>query len=139
MADNVAITAGSGVTIGADDVGGVLYQRVKLQRGADGKASGDIQFAAIDCSSSGANTIVAADASNHIRVIAYVLTGSAAVNARWKSAATNLSGLLYVDTKGGVAATSVDGLFQTAINEALVLDLSSAVAVGGHIAYIKET
>jgi hypothetical protein len=36
MADNVAITAGSGTTIAADDIGGVLYQRVKISQGADG-------------------------------------------------------------------------------------------------------
>jgi hypothetical protein len=36
MADNVAITAGSGTTIAADDIGGVLHQRVKLALGADG-------------------------------------------------------------------------------------------------------
>lgn len=39
MADNVAITAGSGTTIAADDIGaGVLVQRVKSCLGADGTA-----------------------------------------------------------------------------------------------------
>lgn len=36
MADNVGYTPGSGATIAADDIGGVLHQRVKL--GADGTA-----------------------------------------------------------------------------------------------------
>ncbi len=36
MADNVSITAGSGTTIAADDVGGAYYQRVKLSLGPDG-------------------------------------------------------------------------------------------------------
>ncbi len=37
MADNVAITAGAGTTIAADDVGGgVLHQRVKITWGPDG-------------------------------------------------------------------------------------------------------
>jgi hypothetical protein len=39
MADNVAITAGSGTTIAADDIGGVLHQRVKISIGADGSAT----------------------------------------------------------------------------------------------------
>jgi hypothetical protein len=39
MADNVAITAGSGTTIAADDVGGVLYQRVKVTWGPDATAN----------------------------------------------------------------------------------------------------
>lgn len=39
MADNVAITAGSGTTIAADDIGGVLHQRVKATWGPDGTAN----------------------------------------------------------------------------------------------------
>lgn len=39
MADNVAITPGTGATVAADDVGGVLYQRVKIAVGADGSAT----------------------------------------------------------------------------------------------------
>lgn len=39
MADNVQITAGSGTTVAADDVGGVLYPRAKLSLGADGAAT----------------------------------------------------------------------------------------------------
>lgn len=39
MADNVQITAGSGTTIAADDIGGVMHQRVKLSLGADGVAT----------------------------------------------------------------------------------------------------
>ena len=38
MADNVGYTPGSGATIAADDIGGVLHQRVKLGVGADGTA-----------------------------------------------------------------------------------------------------
>ena len=38
MPDNVAYTPGSGATIAADDIGGVLYQRVKMIHGADGIA-----------------------------------------------------------------------------------------------------
>lgn len=39
MADNVAITAGSGTSIAADDISSVFYQRVKLSVGADGVAN----------------------------------------------------------------------------------------------------
>lgn len=37
MADNYVATQGSGTTFGADDVGGVLFPRVKIQIGADGE------------------------------------------------------------------------------------------------------
>lgn len=45
MADNVAITAGSGTTIASDDIGGVQFQRVKIGVGADGSAA-DLAFGA---------------------------------------------------------------------------------------------
>lgn len=39
MADNVGYTPGTGATVAADDIGGVLYQRVKIGVGADGAAT----------------------------------------------------------------------------------------------------
>lgn len=39
MADNVAITAGAGTTIAADDIAGVQYQRTKVTWGDDGTAN----------------------------------------------------------------------------------------------------
>lgn len=39
MADNVGYTPGVGATVAADDVGGVLYQRIKLDAGADGAST----------------------------------------------------------------------------------------------------
>jgi hypothetical protein len=39
MSDNIQVTAGSGTTIAADDISGVLHQRVKLTWGVDGSAT----------------------------------------------------------------------------------------------------
>lgn len=39
MADNVGYTPGVGATVAADDIGGVLHQRVKIGIGADGSAT----------------------------------------------------------------------------------------------------
>lgn len=39
MPDNVGYTPGSGASIAADDIGGVLHQRVKISVGADGTAT----------------------------------------------------------------------------------------------------
>lgn len=39
MVDNVAVTAGVGTTVAADDIGGVMHQRVKLSLGPDGTAN----------------------------------------------------------------------------------------------------
>jgi len=42
MADNIAVTAGSGETVGADEISAVKYQRVKIIVGADGTNDGDV-------------------------------------------------------------------------------------------------
>lgn len=39
MVDNISVTPGTGATVAADDIGGVLYQRVKLGHGGDGSYS----------------------------------------------------------------------------------------------------
>ena len=38
MADNIGYTPGTGATVAADEIGGVLHQRVKVGIGADGTA-----------------------------------------------------------------------------------------------------
>lgn len=45
MADNVAITPGSGDSIAADDISGAKYQRIKIIHGADGVNDGDVSSA----------------------------------------------------------------------------------------------
>lgn len=52
MADNVAITEGSGTTIAADEIAGVKYQRVKIALGADGAYDGDLDAGAAAASNS---------------------------------------------------------------------------------------
>lgn len=39
MADNVGYTPGAGATVAADEIAGVLHQRVKIEHGADGSAT----------------------------------------------------------------------------------------------------
>lgn len=98
--------------------------------------------APITASAGGDNTVVAAVAGYSIRVLAFVLTFSAAVNAKFKSgASTDLTGLLYGIGTGPPPITAevpgevARGLFQTQKGEALVLNLSGAVAVGGFVVY----
>lgn len=103
-----------------------------------GNTSVTPKFAAIAASSSGANAIVAAVTGKKIRVLAYTLLANADVNAKWQSASTDKSGLLYLAAKGGASpAYCPTGLFETAAAEALNLNLSGAVAVGGHVTYIE--
>lgn len=93
--------------------------------------------AAIAVSSSGANQIVAADATKKIRVIKYKLSANGAVNAKWQSASTDLTGLAYLPQYGvDSGAWCVGGHFETSANQALNLNLSGAVAVGGYVVYV---
>ena len=104
----------------------------------DGDTAVTPKFAAIAASSSGDNSVVSAVTGKKIRVLAYALVASGAVNAKWRSATTDKTGLLYLVANTGVAtANSPVGLFETAVNEALNLNLSGAVAVGGHLVYIE--
>ena len=102
-------------------------------------------YASIDTAVSGDNTIVAANTANRIYVVSYVLSGlGTAISVRWKSgASTNLSGLIPLAgtssiTPGyvGLVSSPETPLMKTAVNNALVLNLSAAVQVSGHLSYI---
>jgi len=91
MADNLAITQGTGTTIAADDIGGVLHQRVKLSQGADGSAT-DVSSAAplnVTLANTGANAtpvVVDLGANNDVTV-----TGSVAVTGTFYQATQPVS------------------------------------------------
>lgn len=105
-----------------------------------------MKTAAIAASASGNTEIVAAVAGKRIRVVAGVLSFGGTVNAKWRSASTDLTGLYY-----GILGAQVPydyapegmsgqlGHFETATGEALNLNLSDAVAVGGHVVYVEVT
>ncbi len=99
-------------------------------------------YAVITASSNGDNTVITGTAGMSIRVLAFTLTWSAAVNAKWKSGAgTDLTGLMYGIGTGPspLVALGPDfagrGLFQTASGDNLVLNLSAGTPVGGFLTY----
>lgn len=138
MADNLAVTQGTGTTIATDDVGGVHYQKVKLQLGRENVAGTMINLPVAAGTSGSNNTLVAAVAGKQIAVVQLALMASGQVNVKFQSAqATDKSGLFYLDTRGGlVLPLSEHGWMETNVGEALTLNLSAAVAVGGIIGYI---
>lgn len=99
-----------------------------------------IQYAAIEASGSGNNTLVAAGGAGLvIRVLSMEITASAAVNAKVQSGAggTDITGLAYLAANGGVVrGFNKHGHFQTATATLLNLNLSGAVPVGGYLTYI---
>jgi len=96
-------------------------------------------FSTIVASASGATTIVALVSSKKIRVLALQLVANAAVNVKWQShvTPTDLTGLAYLGANGGyVLPFNPVGWFQTNTGEALDINLSGAVAVGGCLTYV---
>ncbi len=107
-----------------------------------------MQSALVNVSTSGDHTIVNADGNGRrIRVTAYKLTFAGTVTAQWWSGPSasgtqldQIYGAAGMDveaapmpprTQGGIQ----QGRFETAGGQALVLNLSGAVAVGGHVVF----
>lgn len=97
------------------------------------------KFAIIGAASSGDNSIVASVTSKKIRVLALKLIANGAVNAKWRSATTDITGLSYFAAAGDgeVLPFNPVGWFETAVTSALQVNLSAAVATGGHLTYIE--
>lgn len=97
------------------------------------------QYAKIVASASGVTNIVALTGGKMIRVIAWEVKVNAAVNFKWQShVAGDITGLYYNSGQGDGVARALNqfGYFQTAVGEALDINLSGAVAVGGSLVYV---
>lgn len=99
-------------------------------------------YGVINTASSGDTTIVPAIAGMRIRVVGYTALAAGAVVVTWKSDSTALSGPMTIGGSVGLSMAqnqSTDqsefGIIQTAPGGALVLGLSAAVQVGGHLNY----
>ena len=90
----------------------------------------------VDATAAGDTVIVAAIASKRIRIIGLILVGSAAVTIRFRSGVTPISAGFPLAANGGMAPpVTAHGWAQTAINEALNLNLSGIANVGGQVLY----
>lgn len=93
----------------------------------------------ITAASSGDNTVIAGVAGKKIYVFAWNISFSGTVNAKFTdgAAGTLVSGLYYgiVNAGGGNAVTPPYYLWSGTAGNALVLNLSAAVAVGGSVSY----
>lgn len=121
MADNVGYTPGSGATVAADEIGGVLYQRVKPVTGADGTAvdvsqSNPMPMAAYGelieavealrmAVSSMARNMPSIDSSNQVRAVATVSgTVGTVSNVSAVSTVSTVTTVSNVATLGNYAA-----------------------------------
>ncbi len=100
-----------------------------------------VKYKAVTASASGATTSVAAVSLKKIRVLQWIVSVNAAVNFKWQSHVipTDLTGLFYTGGQGqGVGgAWNPGGHFETIVGEALDINLSGSVAVGGTLTYIE--
>lgn len=103
------------------------------------------QHAAIATATLGDNTIAAAVAGKRIVLVGYVITNSVATaqSIQWKSgAATDLSGVIGLSSAigGGISVhgTEQNPVLVGARGDALVLELTAATAVAGHVAFKYE-
>lgn len=97
------------------------------------------KYAKIAASSSGNNAVVAAVAGKKIRVLRWGLTAAGAVSVKWVSgAATDLTGVrkLTEFASAGGAYCPI-GVFETAAGDALNVNLSVAMSVGGELTYVE--
>lgn len=124
-----------------DDGSGVTEVSAGLDTSViyDGTTPLTPKFKVIAASSSGDNPLVTGVALKKIRVLNYVVSVSAAVNAKFQSStAGDLTGLFYfAANSGAVSGFSYVGHFETAAGEDLQLNLSGAVPVGGHLLYVE--
>lgn len=96
------------------------------------------KFKVITVSSIGDNEVIAAVSGKVIRVLSYLFVSAGSVSVQWKSGSTDISGVMpYIASTGVSAGYNPKGHFETGVNEALVIELSHNVAVGGHLTYVE--
>lgn len=97
------------------------------------------KFAPIVASTSGDTQVVADVSTKKIRVLAGQFTGNGAVNVKFRSNTTDKTGLTYIGAagQGSIIPFVPVGNFETNAGEALNINLSGNVAVGGWIVYVE--
>lgn len=133
---NIDATAGGNLKSSIEEIDPAAIMNTSL------KLSNTIKFASVSVSTSGDNTIVTGVTGVKIKVLSVLLVASGTVSVKWVSNTTDLTGAMpLVANSGFVLPASSPGqghYFETAVGQGLKLNLSSAVAVNGHISYYEE-
>jgi hypothetical protein len=125
--------------VGDVDIASMPAVRLDSNTVCAGVATMTPKWAPFAAAASGDNTIVPLVGGKKIRVLAYDLSPSGAVNAKWKSGSGEITGLYYMAAAGNGQARNFNlmGWFETLAGEALVLNLSAAVPCGGVVGYVE--
>jgi len=94
-----------------------------------------VQYATISATNSGNTQVVGAVSGKRIRVIAFAVVADATVSIKFRSGTTDITGSMRVVQGGGIAHAYDGGLFQTAVNQPLNINLSADATVGGYVVY----
>jgi hypothetical protein len=124
MADNVGYTPGSGATIAADDIGGVLYQRVKMIHGADGIAH----------ETSNSNRLPTEEGGELLEAIEALRFAVAALTKSIGYALPNLTGQPIMEVRQATAANLNVTLASTTLASGTVTTLTNQSQIGGYAA-----
>ena len=104
---------------------------------AGASSEDEIRYAVVSLSAGGDMEVVAAIPGKRLYVLASAVVPDMSVDIQWKSGTTAISGVIPMDAKGVDNPSYCPyGNFRTATGEALVLNSSSAVDIGGHITYL---
>ncbi len=98
------------------------------------------KFSAINATTNGDNTIVAAVSGKKVRVLSYSLVADAAVGCAFDdgSGGTELSGQMAFAANGGISVPfSPVGHFETTANTVLNLETDAVANVRGHVCYVE--
>jgi len=98
-------------------------------------AHSTVLYAPINATNSGNTQVVGAVSGKRIRVIAFAVVANATVNIKFQSGTTDITGSMRVVEGGGIAHAYDGGLFQTAVGQALNINLSTNATVGGYVVY----
>ena len=101
MADNVAVTPGSGATVAFDDISGIMYQRVKIGVGADGSATDVSTAAPLPVTTGTASTL----AANNVACTTGATAILAANQARKGFVIKAIDGAVYIGGSGVTTST----------------------------------
>jgi hypothetical protein len=125
MADNIGYTPGTGATIAADDIGGVLHQRVKIGIGADGTST-DI---------STANPMPVTETGELLEAVESLRTVMQSLTRTIGQMLPDSSGRMRVnvETGGNITITTLPTLTNVT-TVATLTTLSNQTSVGGYIA-----
>jgi hypothetical protein len=119
MADNVGYTPGTGATVSADEILGILFQRIKLTLGADGVNDGDV---------SSSNPMPVAAYGELIEAIEAMRQATQSLNRTIGLAQVNpLTGRMLVDPSG--VTSPVSGTVSA--NQSGTWNITNLATIGG--------